>query len=116
MFRRALAQGYIEFADFYNCGDTFVIGKIERHLSYDAELLRLYRLLQRPVSDFCNSSASCLETLYCKNRIVNPLVLQKDGSLKRYADIDADYAAQIKGLLKFKQYGVALKAEADKTA
>lgn len=116
MFRRALAQGYVEFADFHNCGDAFVIGKIERHLSYDAELLRLYRLLQRPVSDFCNSSASCLETLYCKNRIVNPLVLQKDGSMKRYADIDADYAAQIKGLPKFKQYGVALKAEADKIA
>lgn len=32
--------------------------------------------------------------------------------MKRYADIDADYAAQIKGLPKFKQYGVALKAEA----
>lgn len=61
-------------------------------------------------------SASCPKTLYCKTRIVNPPVLQKDGSLKHYADIDADYAVQIKGLPKFKQYGVALKAEANKTA
>ena len=118
MFRHALNQGYVTLSDFYHHGDTWVINKLKEYLPQDTKLAEYYQLLQRPATDFCNHSGEDdnEDTIFCKSRIVNPYVLQADGSLRRYGELDTDYGAKIANLPKFNQYSVRLRDNLEKMA
>ena len=118
MFRHALKQCYVTLDDFYHHGDAWVINKLKEYLQKDTKLAEYYQLLQRPATDFCNHSGEGEneDTIFCKSRIVNPYVLQADGSLHRYSELDADYSVKIANLPKFKQYSVRLRDNLEKMA
>ena len=94
-----------------------IYGKIEVDESVLVEIINSYEL-QRPATDFCNhlGEGDNEAAIFCKSRIVNPYVLQADGSLCRYSELDADYGAKIANLPKFKQYTIRLREDLEKLA
>ena len=94
-----------------------IYGKIEVNEPVLVEIINSYEL-QRPATDFCNhlGEGDSEAAIFCKSRIVNPYVLQADGSLRRYSELDTDYGAKIANLPKFKQYSVRLRDNLEKMA
>lgn len=109
-FRRAIEAGLVTFEEFYANDDEYILNKIKAFQSQDAQLAEYGRMLSLPPQAYENNPEISLDGIYVKNRIVNPFVLV-EGALHRFSELDLEYAAEIKGLPKFKKYHVALKSD-----
>lgn len=97
-----LERGYLERQDFFATDDE-VIKKIKAHLD-DEKLKLLFARMNNRVKA-TNDHGDFDQRVLCKSRAVDPFF--KDGeNIKRVSEVDAPWAAALKGELKPKEYFV----------
>lgn len=89
----ALQKGYINGSDLYTT-DDLVLSKIGKYLDRDNELRLLFDRLENKVTIRNNPRTYDVQVI-CKSRVVDPLFLENNKSM-RVSEIDKDFVAAIR--------------------
>lgn len=72
----ALENNYIEYDNLYTT-DQFVLDKINKNLKKDSKLEKLWNRMNKK-NNYKNNKDNFDAKVYCKSRIINPLILQNN--------------------------------------
>ena len=107
LFKIAIKNKYLKFADFYELSDFEIIEKIKPHINKDLELKKYYEDLHLTKENFTNNPNDYIRKIFCKLRVVDPYFITPSYELKRVSELDKDFAKQLKSINKFKEYFVS---------
>lgn len=97
----ALTKKYISYPDLYTT-DDYVLDKINKHLSQDKELVRLWQRMNKGNS-YKNDKNNYEAHVFCKSRVVDPFIKQNH-KIIRLSEIKPKWREIVKQEIKPKEY------------